>query len=251
MRSFNLGHREVLSWPMTSCDLADLGDTLLVSPREGDSHGYERPSDELYTQQVKELIAVRANVERNQWPKAFMKEHLGTDELSGVLVDTLELSVRDPGNCADTVRMDHPFDIWDLVIEPWAQSRGIKLLDTPKHRGVPFMESILARATAHSMIARGLDKAFDVKYALGVCRPTEFFDPSIERYPTPNHPEMPAGHGAFCGAGYAAFELLYDANVAQKEMVEFATKQFAMFRSFSAMHIPFSNLLGWRIGYEA
>ena len=251
MRTFNLGHREFLSWPMTQAQLDGLGETLLVSPRVGNAHGYQPPSEALYVQQVEQLPQLREEVEAGQWSDWWWQEHLGSTEFSPILAQTLRLSKNRPGACADTVRMDHPNDIFDIVVEPWAMSQGIPKKPVPSHQGVAFVESVDHRALAHSMVSEGLNKAFDVKYAFGVCRPVEYFDCNLQRYETPGHPECPAGHGAFSGAGSRAFEAIYDATPEQVAAVQFATKQFAMFRSLSAMHIPYSNLLGWQIGYEA
>lgn len=251
MRAFNLGHSEILEWPMSQAGLDNLGQTRLVSPRVGNAHGYESCGHDQYVQEVEELPALRDLVEAGKWPREYLEKYIGSGELSPVLKATLGSNLNDPRNAADTVRMDYPFDIWDLVIEPWAFSNQIPFKVLPQHQGVPFVEAALNRAKAHSIIADALNKSFDVKYALGGCRPTEYYDCSVQRYRTPNHPEMPAGHGAFSGAGARAFELIFDPSPEQLEEVIFATQQFAMFRSFSAMHIPYSNLLGWKIGYES
>lgn len=251
MRSFNLGHRNNLEYPMTAEQLASLGPTRLVSPRIGNDHGYQACSHDHYESEVIQLLGLRAMVEAGRFPSEYLEQYTGQGELSDVLTSTLGTSLRDPRVAADTVQMDHPFDIWDIVIEPWANANSIQLRENaPTHEGVPFVETVLNRATAHALIAKALDKSFDVKNAFGMCRPTEYYDCSIQRYPTPNHPEMPAGHGAFSGAGAKAFELIYQGSEDQIKAVHIATQQFAMFRSFSAMHIPYSNMLGWKIGYE-
>lgn len=250
MRQFNLGHSEILRWPMDKRQLDSLGRTLLHSPRIGNAHGYKPPSDEQYVAEVEELREVRRLVESNRWPGEYLEKYMGVGSLSPLLKAYLGLSEQNPKGCADTVRMDHPFDIWDLVVRPYARDNSIGIRKTPVHRGVPFTELILVDAEAHRIIAKGLNKAFDVKYEFGVCRPIEYFDPNLQRYATPNHPCTPAGHGAFAGAASRAFELLRSPDPAQVAAVQVATKQFAMFRSFSAMHIPYSNLLGWQIGHE-
>lgn len=251
LRNFNLGHKEDLTWPMDQNELDNLGDTLLVSPRVGNAHGYTPPNDATYDSQVAEVKDVRAQVMADQWPASFMMTHLGSSELSPILEKHLKLSTSNPKKCADTVMMDHPFDIWDLVIEKYIADEGIQPLAAHSHTGDPFVESVVLRSNAHSQIATSLNKAFDVKYAFGILRPIEYYDPSLQRYATPNHPECPAGHGSFCGGGTKAFETYMDSTQDQKDAVTFATKQFAMFRSLSGMHIPYSNLLGWTIGYEA
>ena len=250
MKRFNLGHSKPLTYPMTQEQLDNLGETMLVSPRVGNSHGYERVSDELYKEQVKELPVIRKMVESGKFPTEYLKIYTGSGEVSDVLTSTLGHGLKDPRKASDTVKMDHPFDIWDLVIEPWAKANNIPKRNQPTHQGVPFVEGVLDRAFAHSLIAKALNRAFDVKNAFGTCRPEEYFDSSITRYKTPNHPEEPAGHGAFAGAGAKAFEIIYNPTPEQLNEVITATKQFAMFRSFSAMHVPSSNLLGWQIGFE-
>lgn len=250
MRTFNLGHRFPLSWPMSQQQLSSLDETLLVSPRTGNAHGYQPPTEEVYRHEVEQLRQLRQEVELYRWSDWWWEEHLGRTDLSPILAKQLGLRKNQPGQCADTVRMDHPFDIFDIVVEPYIREQGIKPKTPATHPGVPFVESVLLRAQVHSFIASGLNKSFDVKYAFGVCRPIEFYDPSLQRFETPNHPECPAGHGAFSGACAKAFENLWDATPEQIEEVIFATKQFAMFRSLSAMHIPYSNLLGWQIGYD-
>ena len=251
MRRFNLGHSEVLSWPMTQAQLDGLGQTLLVSPRVGNAHGYSPMSEATFIYQVEQLPQLREEVEAGVWSDWWWEEHHGSAELSPILQKYLKLSTRRPGKCADTVRMDHPFDIWDIVIAPYAMDEGIEPATPNAHEGIDFVESVIRRSSAHAMIATGLDKAFDVKYAFGQCRPVEYYDCGLQRYGTPTHGESPAGHGAFSGAGSKAFETLYNATPQQIADVQYATKQFAQFRSLSAMHVPFSNMLGWTIGYEA
>ena len=251
LRTFKLGHKEDLTCPMDQNELDNLGTTLLVSPRVGNAHGYSPPNEATYDTEVAEVSAVRDLVKASTWPSAFMTTHLGSDELSPMLAKHLDLSTSNPKKCADTVRMDHPFDIWDLVISKYIADEGIQPLAAYAHAGDPFVEKVMLRANAHSQIATSLNKAFDVKYSFGILRPIEYYDPSFQRFATPNHPECPAGHGSFCGGATKAFETYMDATQDQKDAVTFATKQFAMFRSFSGMHIPYSNLLGWTIGYEA
>jgi len=249
-RSFNLGHRDPLTWPMDQTELNNLGETLLVSPRVGNDHGYSPPSESVYLEQVADVKAMRLLVENSVWPSAFMIKYLSTDDLSPLLEKYLVLSKSNPKKCADTVRMDHPFDIWDMVVEKYIADEGIAPVVAYGHSGDPFVEKALLRGRVHTQIANSLNKVFDVKYALGIRRPIEFYDPSLQRFATPNHPESPAGHGGFCGGCAQAFEAEMSATQGQIDAVTFATKQFAMFRSFSAMHIPYSNLLGWTIGYE-
>jgi len=250
IRQFNLGHSGQLAWPMDQNELDNLAYTLLVSPRVGNAHGYSPPDLETYEEQVVDVKNLRTEIEADRWPSEFLIKYLGNDDLSPILAKYLLLSKKTPKKCADVVRMDHPFDIWDKVIEKYIADEAIAPLAAHAHQGDPFVEKVLLRANAHVLIANALDKAFDVKYYFGTCRPIEYYDPSIQRFATPNHPESPAGHGAFSGGATNAFETYMDATQPQKDAVTFATKQFAMFRSFSAMHIPYSNLLGWTIGYE-
>ena len=251
IRTFNLGHRDQLSWPMDQTELDNLGETLLVSPRVGNAHGYSPPDLATYNEQVADVKALRDEIKADRWPMAFLIKYLGTDDLSPILAKYLMLSKTTPKKCADTVRMDHPFDIWDEVVEKYIADEGIAPLAAYAHQGDAFVEKVMLRANVHSAIATALNKAFDVKYSFGICRPIEYYDPSLQRFATPNHPESPAGHGSFCGGCSKSFDTYMDATQQQKDDVAFATKQFAMFRSFSAMHIPYSNLLGWQIGYEA
>lgn len=250
LRKFNYGHREELDYPFTAETCENLGKTYLVSPRPGNDHGYEVIKEEEVVAQMDEVRELRDLVKANIWPTKFLEKYLGKGSLSPVLAKYLNLSENSPKQAADTVRMDHPFDIWDIIIEPYAKDNGVELAKPRKHEGVDFVETVLERSEAHRMIAAGLDKSFDVKYYHGSLRPLEYHECSIQRYQTPTHPEMPAGHGAFAGSGARAFEAIYKPTEEQKEEIIYATKQFAMFRSFSAMHIAFSNLLGWDIGYE-
>ncbi len=236
---------------MDQTQLDNLGETLLVSPCPGAAHGYLPPSEAVYVQQVEQVREVRVLVRAGTWPSDFMVEHLGSSEMSPILEKYLSLSTSTVHKAADAVRRDHPFDIWDLVVSKYAADEGIAPATPADHQGDAFVESVLRRAAAHQLIAEGLNKAFDVKYAFGTARPIEYYDPSLQRFATPNHPECPAGHGAFSGAASKAFETLFSPTQDQIDAVEFATKQYAMFRSLSAMHIPYSNLLGWQIGHEA
>ena len=247
----NLGHRQILEWPMTQEQLNGLGETKRVSPRVGNDHGYSPVSKEQFELEMNELPELRVMVEKGIWPTDYMKKHVGSGDLSEVLRDTLGTRLRDPRVAADTVQMDHPFDIWDLVVEPWAKANNIPYRTPLTHKGNPFVEGVLYRLQAHTAIAKALNKAFDVKDAFGTCRPEEVFDASIVRFPTPNHGEEPAGHGAFCGAAYAIFKVIFNPTLEQDQKVKFATRQFAHFRFLSAMHKPSSNELGWKIGYES
>jgi len=252
LRTFNLGHSEPIVYPVDTPGLAALGETSLVSPREGNLHGYSAISDANYALEVADVADVRVLVRSNIWPADFMNTYLGASNLSPILAKYLGLSEANPQKCADAVKSDHPFDGWDNIIEPYVSDEEIvELPQPPDHEGDQMVENVTRRAAAHTAIAYALEKAFDVKYAIGQLRPVEYYDHTFDRYETPNHPESPAGHGAFCGASQAQFELLYVPSAGQIADMTYATKQLAMFRSFAGLHIPFSNLLGWTIGYEA
>ena len=250
LRKFNLGHPEEITYPLDAPAIAAMTESALVSPRVGNLHGYSAISDVNYITEVEEVATVRDLVKANVWPTDFFTTHLGAGGLSPILAKYLDLSENNVGRCADAVKNDHPFDGWDNMIEPYCVDEGILPLD-PGHPGNAFVEGVTTRAAAHTAIAAALEKAFQVKYAIGQLRPIEYFDATFDRYETPNHPESPAGHGAFCGASQKAFETYYQPSAGQIADMTFATKQFAMFRSLSGMHIPYSNLLGWTIGYEA
>lgn len=253
--SFGKGHDSEITWPLTSAGLAALGATELVSPRVGNTHGYADPvpTRELLHAEMEDVERVRYEVDKNIWPGWWLEKYDIDPVLSPALKSQLRLRESNPKQCANVVRMDHPFDIWDIVIEPWSDKNGVEWANPPAHQGVRFVESVLRRAEAHAMIANGLNKSFDVKYFYGAPRPYEYSDYNevLEMYPCPAHPEKPAGHGAFCGAGSKAFRALFKATPEQLQIIDTATKQFAMFRTFSAMHIASSNLLGWKIGFES
>ena len=252
--SFNKGHDTPLTFPFTQATMDNLGPTSLVSPRVGNAHGYANPNtpEEMHLE-MEDVERVRYEVNKNQWPGWWLSKHGVDPVLSPIIKQTLRLSESGPKACANIVRMDHPFEIWDNVIEPWAHSQNIAWDVPAAHQGVTFVEQTLRRAQAHVIIAAALDKSFDVKYYYGQPRPFEYseYDEGLEFYPCPAHPEKPAGHGAFCGGGAKAFEQLFVPSAEQIQMVHTATKQFAMFRTFSGMHIASSNLLGWTIGYES
>lgn len=251
MKHFQKGHPTPITWPLTADELAKLGPTSLVSPVAGIPHGCCHLGDDEFRAELEVVERVRDWVASSRWPGWFF-ENQGIDgKLSPLLESALGLSESDPQGCADVVKMDHPFDLWDRVIEPFATSNKIALRDAPKHKGVPFVETVGARSIAHSIIADALEKCFEVKYFFGQARPFEIsnYGGSLEQYPCPAHPERPAGHGAFCGATNAAFRRLFvpitDDDLAT---VKTATLQFAHFRTFSAMHLASSNNLGWEIG---
>lgn len=251
---FYKGHPSEINWPLTPAAFAALGETELVSPRPGNSHGYADPvpTESQLHEEMEDVERVRYEVDKNIWP-AWWFEKNGVDPvMSPAMKETINLSEKNPKACARIVRMDHPFEIWDNVIEPWSHTHGVEWVNPPAHQGVRFVESVVRRAEAHSIIAKGLNKSFDVKYFYGAPRPYEYsdYDEILEMYPCPAHPEKPAGHGAFCGAGSKAFRVLFNTTPEQQEIIDTATKQFAMFRTFSAMHIASSNLLGWKIGFE-
>ena len=230
-----------------------------VSPSAANMHGYTDPTPPGSADYEKdhELVEkARLCVLNGTWPSEIFAEEGIDPALSPLLKAYLGLSEQKPKGCADVVQMDHPFDIWDLVVQKYIDNNNIKLKTSvfpSSAQGIPFVEGVEAKALAHMLIAAGLRRAFQMKAALDQLRPAQH-NPAgddIQQYPHPAHPEKPAGHGAFCGAASKAFEVLYDGNAQQISYVKTATQQFAMFRTMAGMHIPSSNQLGWQAGYDA
>lgn len=222
----------------------------LVSPIAPDSHGFDRLSDAAYLEELRDVERVRYEVCERIWP-AWWFEKQGIDpELSPLLIKYIRVNKVAPERCADVVRMDHPFALYDDVLHQFAIDQKIPLRVETSHVGVPFVELIECQAVAHLLISKALTKSFEVKKALKQPRPWEISDYglNLEKYPCPAHDERPAGHGAFSGAAYRAFEMNFNPSPEQLKQAETATKQFCSFRTFSAMHLASSNMLGWFIG---
>lgn len=274
---FNLGTDKDLSdaYPLTQATIDGLGPNTMVSPCPGVNHletyGIEdvaMPGSDRHLEEHEDVEKLRLDVAKNVWPEWFLTKYGVEPRLSPLLIKyannilTIEqrreqranqVSEATPALCSEIVKMDHPFQFWDGIITPYAMDEGIAYNSAHiHHEGVPFVESVGIRGQAHCWIYKALAAAFEVKYYLGRARPSEFnaAGESIERYECPHHAEAPAGHGAFAGASAAAFEKLFDATPAQIKLVADAAKQIAMFRSFSAMHIPSSNSMGYELGHK-
>lgn len=271
---FNYGTEQDLSsfYPIESqADIDSLGACQIVSPMVGDMLGFTDPApvgSDQHTQEHEDLERLRLCIGKGQWPEWWLKKYNTAPRLSTLLIryanniltpeqhreqGALNVSEQTPALCAEIVKMDHPFQLWDDIITPYMADEGIGIRpDISKHAGLPFVEGVAVRAHAHLLILKGLYGAFKMKSYLGQARPSEF-NPAgrdIEQFDCPNHPSKPAGHGGFCGATAKAFELYTNANAAQKKLVYDTCLQTAQLRSFAGVHIPSDNRLGFDWGYS-
>ena len=244
------GEPPITDWPLTQSAIDAMGSTKLVSPRPGNAHGFVALDDDERQRQVEDTERACLLTQKNIWPAAYLEKYGVDPEPSKLLRKYLRIGSAKAG--AMWVKADYPFDAWDKMIEPYARDEGIEWMEEPKHKGVPFVESVQRRAWAHQTIADALDRAFDVKAALGSQRPWQMsnFGKLMEMYDTADHGEEPAGHGTVFGATAKMFIRQYAATPEQTAAVYTATKQLAMFRSFAWQHIPHSNLMGWKFGFE-
>lgn len=245
MRSFNLGHRESVSYPMTTLPTIP---TLMVSPRVGKSHGVERPSDAQVLEECIEVKKVTDEVKKGKWPGWYMQKYFGRSDMSAIMAKYTGCDEATVMKAVQWIGMDHPFDLWNKVVVPYCRDNGIKTKASTY--GVPFTQGVLMTARCHAAIAKALDAAFDVKYFYGICRPSEVYDPSISIIPTPNHPSYCAGHGAFGSASFACFEHFFNANTEQMNEMRYATLQFAQWRTLAGVHTFSDNDVGWKLGYR-
>lgn len=248
MRSFNLGHSQVLKYPLTEESVSKLGATRLVSPRPGNSHGYECPADSVFIEEIEEVKQVVALIRAGSWPSEFMKKHTGQAAMSQLLVKYLKLSEADPMRLIRWLAVDHPFDFWDDVVERYAIDNKIPMVHGGP--GINFINRVRTRALAHEHIYGALNRTFDVKYQYGKCRPCEMFDNTVEVIDTPNHPTMPGGHATFFAASVGAFRMLYRPTPEQVSAVEIAGMQAGQGRTLCGIHFPTDNHVGWQIGKE-
>ena len=250
-KKFALGHDKPLTFPLSQADLDSLGPTKLVSPCVGSVDPEWVLTDEQWEVEKEELEGVRYDVEDGVWPSWFFEKYEIEPSLSP-LFRRIGLSERNPRGCANVVRMDDPFDLYDKVVLPFIDEMGFQLTSVT-HQGVPFRERQRAKANVHADVCDGLDAIWKDKFGQGEARPREQDDwgDRIEMFRCPNHPDRGAGHGAAAGAVAKGAIREYKIPNEPLEKIVHTTVQWSVFRSFSAMHYMTSNLFGWVRGFQS
>lgn len=258
MSTFQKGAGEnVLVYPVTQEQIDNLKPCRLVNPKVGDNHGYKMPDNFCYDEGLREILDVRLDVTNGVFPHWFLEKHYPFKdfEYKARMPKPLMnegLSLDDPQGCADVVRMDLPSQMPNAVLR-YLLTEGYNVQDwTPNH--INFLESVpYVQEQITDGIKRGLNKAFEIKYALGIARPEEIcaerlkLNGNITAYGEgcPNHPATPAGHASAAAGGVASalgeFEKLKSMTL--QEVLDSAY-HWAMYRTFAGVHYRQDNILG-------
>ncbi len=252
-----------LSYPCTEVQLSQLQKCRLVNPKVGNHHGFNIPSTFDISVSTNEIVQVRLEVEKGQFPWWFMekyypfKSEFGKYEFPIEIASIENLTIENPQGLADVVHMDSPTDMpraalkW-LTHPDYMQKQNVKgwtdtyinFLET-----IPYVEEQMSDGVKKSLI-----KAFEMKYFFGLARPEEVWSHSnqlngklLTAYPEgcPNHPSFPAGHASAAAGGLVSlikeFPNLTDLQL--KRILDMGYS-WAMFRSFAGVHHAIDNIAG-------
>lgn len=252
-----------LVFPLTETHYASLEKCRLVNPKVGDNHGYKIPDDFDIVASTNEIVQVRLEVEKGQFPQWFMdkyypfKSEFGNYEFPEEIAAIEGLSKDNPQGLADVVHMDSPTDMpkaalkW-LTHPDYGQNQNVK---NWKDRYINFLETIPdVEEQIADGVKRALIKAFEMKYFFGLARPEEVWSQLngldgklLTAYPEgcPNHPSFPAGHASAAAGGlvYLIREFPKLTDYQLKRVLDMGYS-WAMFRSFAGVHHAIDNIVG-------
>lgn len=261
---FNKGEKpNNLSYPFTEGQLSNLQICRLVNPKVGKSHGFIIPKEFDIIESTNEIVQVRLEVEKGQFPFWFMekyypfKSEFGKYEFPQEIASIENLSTDNPKGLADVVHMDSPTDMpraalkW-LTHPDYQQNQNVK---NWTNKFINFLETIpYVEEQISDGVKRSLIKAFEMKYFFGLARPEEVWShynnlngKLLTAYPEgcPNHPSFPAGHASAAAGGLVSlikeFPNLTDAQL--KQILDMGYS-WAMFRSFAGVHHAIDNIAG-------
>lgn len=258
---FNKGAETPLDYPLLAIP-ENSGNSRLVNPAVGDSHGLSAPTmpHELgFESELNEVLEVRLMVSQGIYPADFMARHHPRESFNPVMVpEPLAregLTIENPQAMANVVHMDSPIDM-PLAVLAWLLSEGAQR-KKPTSEHVDFLGHVphVVEDVADA-VKRNLHKAFEAKYWFGRPRPEEvlhqFTDISPElftAYPEgcPCHPAYPAGHGAAAGA-VRIFKKLFHLTEAQWRVCVDTAYHWSMYRTFAGVHYANDNTAGLAIG---
>lgn len=249
------GHN--LNYPLTTLPPSE--GSGLVSPMiNTQSHGLPTPPEAgsaEHDAMAQEVLAVRALVENDVWPKEFFEKYhpragFSADELPQPLKDEM-LSTSDPKGCANVVHMDSPLDMPLAVIKWLAKEAPAIKGDSSGH--VDFVARII-RPLSEIGKRQGMEmiSGFEAKYHFGYPRPEEYLNipgSVITSYPEgcPGHPSYPAGHGSVAGVVSALAEL-FVLSKEQADVIFDCAYYWSQFRTLAGVHYAIDNLAGLMIG---
>ena len=258
---FNKGTNQPLTYPNK-----ELNTEGVVSQRIGNHHNVPPPvcpGEEGFCEMMDEVMFVREDVIRGDWPADFLYRHFPWgDRLkrnfdpmcipepimrAGVTTDM-------PEAAAQLVRMDWPTDlaisIYEILIET-----GVPLKEGMENDFVNNVVGFTAMLAMHLWDV--IEKCFQVKWYYGAVRPEEYYGVSgcvFTSYSEgcPNHPGYIAGHGSLAGAIFAFLESIFDFSNHPEalEMVITAVYMFAQFRTLAGVHTAQDNIEGLKFGYR-
>lgn len=251
------------SYPFSKATINNLKKCRLVNPKVGKRHDFCVPADFNIVESTNEIVQVRLEVEKNQFPMWFMqkyypfKSEFGKYEFPEEIASIEGLSADNPKGLADVVHMDSPSDMPRAVLK-WLTHPYYKQEQNVKNwtdKYINFLETI---PDVEEQIADGvkkaLIKAFEMKYFFGVARPEEVWSSLnnldgklLTAYPEgcPNHPSYPAGHASAAAGGlvYLIKEFPNLTDYQLKRILDMGYS-WAMFRSFAGVHHAIDNIAG-------
>lgn len=179
------------------------------------------------------------------WPVEYAEKYgLG----DGPAEPLLAANVADSYAIATLVHMDHPTDLYQILVN-WLIQVGAERKDG-KHY-IPFVEHFVGDiADLGEDLYQCLSVAFQHKYYFGQQRPEEFAGWNMTLYPEgcPTHPSYPAGHGTVAGRTARILVEKYNMTDAQKQTIILASRQFAHGRTWAGVHYAVDNDAGWQLG---
>lgn len=250
-------------YPFDQGELSALQKCRLVNPKLGNAHGYKIPEDFDLVTSTNEIVQVRLEVEKGQFPDWFMqkyypfKSEFGVYEFPEEIASIEGLTKDNPQGLADVVHMDSPTDMpraalkW-LTHPDYMQEQNVKNW-TDKY--INFLETIPdVEEQIADGVKRSLIKAFEMKYFFGLARPEEVWSQIngldgklLTAYPEgcPNHPSFPAGHASAAAGGlvYLIREFPNLTDYQLKRILDMGYS-WAMFRSFAGVHHAVDNIAG-------
>ena len=250
-------------YPISEDQLTTIQKCRLVNPKIGNAHSFKIPENFDISESTNEIVQVRLEVEKGQFPMWFMekyypfKSEFGKYEFPDEIASIENLSKDEPQGLANVVHMDSPTDMpraalkW-LTHPKYMQKQNVKdwtdkyinFLET-----IPFLEEQIADGVKRSLI-----KAFEMKYFFGLARPEEVWSHSnkldgklLTAYPEgcPNHPSFPAGHASAAAGGLVSL-LKEFPNITDNQLKRILDMGYswAMFRSFAGVHHAIDNIAG-------
>lgn len=258
MQTFQKGCPDgfTITYPVTAANFPPVAGSELISPRVGTTNGMPtppQPGSQAHTDAVDEIVEVRAKVNNGVWPAEFLERWHPRPGYDGNRIPTV-LSLngvrhRDPESLGRLVKMDHPLLLL-VEINKWLNGKGVPTTDSGNGHYDFIHRYVTIPALIAGVLSERFERCFECKYFFGSPRIDESLgidEDVILQYPTPKHCESPAGHGT--GAGVMAeYRNHYQLDQELEDEIFDIAYMFAQGRSFSGMHIAWSNLAGMWLG---